>query len=204
MLSLSKGAPSTVNVGGVSVPLDTNWRTWIKIWKVVDSTKPEWLKAAAILILAYPNDGEKPTPYEQASLDPDAALLAAIRFLERREENEQKRPLTAFQKKLSGKRLLDWDWDAASVIADFEREYKIDLTSPDTTMHWWRFMSLFDGLSDTSKTMDVVRVRAADLDDRNLSAREKRYLRERKQALMLPARTKEEVAENRRLRGSDV
>ena len=65
-------------------------------------------------------------------------------------------------------------------------------------------MSLFNGLSDTSKTMNTIRIRAADLDDKKLSAREKRVLREQKQMVMLPARTREEVAENRRLRGSDV
>lgn len=205
MLSLTQPAPSTVDVGGVLVPINTDFRTWLSIWKVVENAKEEdWLKGAAILILAFSDEGPSPTPYEQIKDKPDDALRSALGFLERSDPGDEKRPLTNTQKRLARKRLIDWDWDAQSVISDFEREYAINLLDPAIDLHWWRFMSLFNGLSDTSKTMNTIRIRAADLDDKKLSAREKRVLREQKQMVMLPARTREEVAENRRLRGSDV
>ncbi len=70
-------------------------------------------------------------------------------------------------------------------------------------MHWWRFWSLFRGMSDGSHTMEVIRTRTAEED--GLSSEERSALRERKQALMLPARTREEAERNRNLRwGQDV
>lgn len=205
MFGLNKTMPSTVMVGGISVPINTDWRTWISVWKVVDSVgKSDFMKSAAILLLAYSHKGESPTPYKLVQAHPDEALKQAMDFLSRHNANDPVRPQTPKQKRLADKRLIDWDWDASTIIADFEREYSIDLTDPNLHMHWWRFMSLFTGLSDTSKTMDTVNIRAADLDSKHLSAKEKRLLKERKRAVMLPARTSKEAAENRQLRGSDV
>ena len=39
--------------------------------------------------------------------------------------------------------VFDWEADSAIVAADFMRFYGIDLLSPSTQMHWYRFMALF-------------------------------------------------------------
>lgn len=196
---LTAKMPSTVDVGGFSLPVDTSWRTWVDVWRITDNpTKESWKKGLAILALAFP-DREA---YSVATKHPEEAFEAVMGFLVRGNDQE-KRPLTAREKKLSKVRTFDWDYDDSRVVSDFEREYNIDLTDPALDMHWWRFMALFDGLSDTSTTIEAIRIRAADMDAKGMSKEEKRYLRERKIALMLPARTREEVALNRKIRGND-
>ncbi len=199
MLSLIKNdLPSAVSVGGISVPIETDWRIWIKVWHVQEKTAEPWKKAYAILSLVFTDADSLHIVTEK----PDEALEQAVRFLNRTlGDTLPTRPPTRRERALRGMRLFDWDYDAARIVADFEREYSIDLTNPDTKMHWWRFMTLFNGLSDTSATMEAISVRAADLDAKGMSKEQKKHLRERKAALMLPARDEKEAARNRELRG---
>ncbi len=193
---ITKKLPASLIVAGISVPIDTDFRTWVQIWKIRESNKDGWKKAFAILTLAYPSEEYK----QFIASNYEDALSEALDFLNRTLGNDApERPLTRSEKRLRGLRLLDWDYDAPRVVADFAREYDIDLTDGDLTMHWWRFMALFNGLSDQSATMEAIAIRAADIDDKNLSGDAKRRLRERKTALMLPARSKEEAAQNRKL-----
>lgn len=203
---LTKQMPSTVDVGGISVPIDPSFRTWIDIWTVVDNPKAlDWKKAAVILLKAFPREPQSDgsVPYQIAVAHTEKALMAALDFLQRKSVNGPEKPPTKQQRRMKKVRLFDWRYDAVRVISDFEREYHIDLTDPKTDMHWWRFMSLFDGLSDTSQTMEAIRIRAVDLDDKNLNKQMRASYRERQQALMLPARTREEAAHNRHIRGMD-
>lgn len=195
---LTKTLPSTVDVGGFSIPIETDWRTWVKVWEVRESRKEGWKRAFVILSLVFTD----PNALQVASENVDEALEKAIAFLDRTlGDSTPPRPPTKREKQLAGKRLFDWEWDSARIAADFTREYGIDLTDPYTKMHWWRFMSLFNGLSDTSSTMEAISIRAADLDAKGMSKEQKKHLRERKAALMLPARDREEAARNFELRG---
>ena len=203
---LTNALPSAVNVDGISISINTSYRIWIELWTVIDTPKAEaWKKGAVLLLKAYPNKPQSDgvIPYQYAMEHTDAAVEAAIDFLQRKQPDDPQKPLTREQKRLSKLRLFDWRHDANRVISDFEREYAIDLTDPKTDMHWWRFMALFDGLSDSSQTMDAIRTRAVDLDDKRLNKQMKASYRERQKALMLPARTREEAAHNRRIRGFD-
>lgn len=200
--ALTGGLPDSVEVCGEPVSVDTDWRVWVDVWRLMDDVASDSSKRAiAVLALAYPRSGESPTPFELAAQNPNAALEAALAFLERKQAGQPKRPETKSQRRNKGKRLFDWDWDAERIVSDFEREYSIDLTDPELHMHWWRFMALFNGLSDKSQTMNAISTRAADLGDKRLGKEERRILRERKLAYMLPARTKEEAAANRAIRG---
>lgn len=203
---LTKQMPSTVDVGGISIPINTSFRVWIDIWTVVDNPNAEsWKKCAAMLLKAFPQEPSEDgrIPYQIALTNTQEAIDAVIKFLQRKTSEDKPKPPTKNQRRLEKIRLFDWKYDAIRVISDFEREYHIDLTDPQTDMHWWRFMALFDGLSDTSQTMEAIRVRAVDLDDKRMSKQIKANYRERQQALMLPARTREEAAHNRHIRGMD-
>ena len=135
------------------------------------------------------------SPLSVALALPQEALDASLAFFN---FNEPRRPSTPRQKRLEHIRAFDWDWDAYRVIADFQRFYGIDLTDARLRMHWWRFWSLFRGLGDGSNTMETMRIRTAE--EEKLSGEERSALRERKQMVMLPARTREEVERNRDLR----
>lgn len=198
---LTNPLPSKVKVGSDAIRIATDFRIWVDIWRLIDdSTIDDQDKVLAIFALAFPRDGESPTPFKQALSNPEESMSGVIRFLKREQQGEFKRRPTKREKSLSGQRLMDWDFDAERIISDFQREYCIDLTSPNTKIHWWRFMALFGGLSDTSKIMEAIGIRAADLSDKKLSKEDRAELKQRKLAVMLPPRTKQEVLDSRRLR----
>lgn len=196
--TLVEGLPSTVNVGGISLPLATGHRTWLRVWELTgaDDVAP-WVKALGVFKLAY--GGIEPVAGHE-----EEALEQALAFLDRTLGSDvPPRPLTMRERRLAKKRLFDWTHDAQRLVADFQREYGMDLTDPGLELHWWRFMALFNGLSDASGTMEAIAVRAADLDDKGLSKEGRKSLRERKAGVLLPARNEDEAREAQRiLRGS--
>lgn len=195
---LTEGAPRSVEFGGGEVPVNTDWRVWMTVWQVLeDGAFEPSEKAAAVLALAFP-EGE---PFEAAMRRPNDALEAALRFLRREQDGVPPRPLTRTERRLRSTRLFDWEYDAPRIAADFQREYGIDLTDEGTCMHWHRFMALFNGLGDRSQIVKAISIRAADLDSGKLGREERNALRERKMAVMLPAKTAEEAARNRMIRG---
>lgn len=192
---LVRTLPSTVSVGGFVIPIETSYKIWIQVWQIQERPDLEATKKIfGILYLAYPDES-----MPVVSQNKDEALEAALKFLDRTlGDTTPPRPLTQREKRIKDMRLFDWDWDSARVIADFMREYNIDLAD-DQDMHWWRFMSLFNGLSDTSATMEAISIRAADIDAKGMSSEQKKHLRERKASLLLPARTEKEAAHNRQM-----
>lgn len=195
---LTEGAPCSVDVCGVDLSVNTDWRVWMTVWQVLDDPSPDPAeKALAVLALAFPHGEAR----EEAMRHPNDALEAAMDFLRRRDPSVPDRPPTRSERRLRGKRLFDWEYDASRIAADFQREYGIDLTDEATSMHWYRFMALFNGLGDRSQIVQAISIRAADLGDGRLGKEERSELRERKMAVMLPARTEEEAACNRRIRG---
>lgn len=204
---LTKPMPSSLEVGGIFVPINTDYRTWIDVWTILDNpTADPADKGAGVLLKAFPRtmDGNGSVPYLQAAKHPEEALHRSLLFLECKVKDSAPKPPTAAQRRLSKLRLFDWAYDSKRVVSDFEREYRIDLTDTATQMHWWRFIALFNGLSDSSQTMTAMQIRGIDLDDKRLGKDERKHYQERQQALMLPARTREEASRNSRLRGVDV
>lgn len=195
--------PRSVSIDGGSVRIRTEYRVWIAVQRLCDDPSAADSLGARILATAFDGaarPGEQAPPLARALASPEAALEAALLFFN---FNEPRRPATPEQRRLARIRSFDWDWDAYMVVADFQRLYGMDLTDPALRMHWWRFWSLFRGLGDGSRTMDAMRTRTADED--GLSGEARAALRKQKQALMLPARTEEEVRRNRELRwGQDV
>nr|DAT38037.1 MAG TPA: hypothetical protein [Caudoviricetes sp.] len=150
-------------------------------------------RAQAILLIYYGrgavrNGARRIELPDAVNADPAGALQAALGFLNLNEPQKPKRMLGKAAAK--GARLWDWDYDAPRVIADFQREYGIDLTDPALDMHWWRFWPLFRGLGDSSLTMTAMAARGADPSEYEGDAR--RRLVERQRELALPARTEEE------------
>ena len=193
---LLEGVSTTVAVGGTPVSLNTSHRTGIQVMRLVDDPAvSEEEKAKMLLVLYFARlevPGEALRLPQAVSANPQEAVEAALSFFNL---NEPRPPVPASSRQAAGVRTFDWDWDAGRVLADFQREYGIDLTNPRTRLHWWRFWSLFRGLSEGSQTMEAIRVRAAVPDEKRMGREAVEDLMRRKAALMLPARTKEEAAQ---------
>lgn len=195
---LVDGAPSTVDVGGVSVDINTSWRTGVRAMMAADD--PELTaqeQAQAMLMLFYGRwessiHGKRKIILPKIVTHAETALETALWFLNL---GEPRKPQSMNgSSSQSHERTWDWEFDAWRVVADFQREYHIDLLACDD-MHWWRFWSLFRGLSDSSRTMQAIGIRGMQIDAK-MSAAEKKRIERMKLDVMLPARTREEAIRN--------
>lgn len=65
--TLTGGLPSALKIDGELIPIHTDWRVWIDVWRLVDNpTADKGAKVVAILALIFPREGESPTPFERA------------------------------------------------------------------------------------------------------------------------------------------
>lgn len=191
---VTDGLPRSVEVGGRRVPIETGFRRWIRIMQAADDPRPHnAVKVEAMLRLAYGH----PYPPEVGA-DRQGAVDAALDFLH---FNEPAPPPTERQRSKVRKRTWDWSYDAPYLIADFQREYGIDLTDMGLDMHWWRFWALFRGLGESSRSRDLIGIRQAD--EKGLGKAQKADLRERKRQALLPARNEEEARANTKIRWSE-
>lgn len=166
--------PRTVDIGGTSVPLKTGYRTGIAVVRVAESSLTDALKAGAILRLYFG---------DAVPADATSALEAVMAF----------HRCGAPPPKRQGRRLLDWDHDAGMILADFRREYGIDLADAVTKMHWWAFMAYFANLSNTSETKTAMYYRNTPV-PRELAGHEARRFKSLKRAYALPPRSAEAQA----------
>ena len=63
----------------------------------------------------------------------------------------------------SGKRLYSYNQDAELIYCAFYAQYHIDLEKEN--MHWWKFLTLLGGLDKDCRFMQVVRLRAMELNE---------------------------------------
>lgn len=127
---LASPLPDAVDVGGASIPIRTGFRTGIQVARTLDSGLSGGIITQTMLGLYMPGTRMP---------DLDAAVTACIWFFRCGKTG----------KSASG-RVIDWDHDADTILADFQREYGIALADPATRLHWWVFMALMRGLSGDS------------------------------------------------------
>lgn len=57
-------------------------------------------------------------------------------------------------------KVMDYVQDSAYIYASFTSEYGIDLFKEQDKLHWWKFYSLFEGLSPDSLIKRIMAIRA--------------------------------------------
>ncbi len=75
-----------------------------------------------------------------------------------------------------------FDYDMDLILAAFYQQYHMDLLQ--AKLHWWEFKSLFDGLTDQTKFIQVVGYRTADIS--KLDKEQKKRYKELKEFYALP------------------
>lgn len=192
---LLSAPPASVRVGEDDVAINYSHRVGIQVMRLMDDVARSDSDKLHVLLFLYfgkkTYSGTLGLP-EAVVASPARAVEAAVLFFNLAEPRP---PDTLGSKVFSGMRLFDWDWDAGRVLADFQREYGIDLSDGSLRMHWWRFWSLFQSLSEDSQTMRAISVRGAVPNEKEMGRAGVEDLMRRKMALMLPARTLEEAAQ---------
>lgn len=73
--------------------------------------------------------------------------------------NTQKRPETRTKEQKN----FDFEYDGEYIYASFMLDYGIDLVDIQGKLHWKKFISLFQGLSERTKIREVMRIRTMDI-----------------------------------------
>ncbi len=68
--------------------------------------------------------------------------------------------------KNTGIRTVDFRQDGAYLYSSFLYDYKINLVKARNKLHWWEFISLFQGLSENTKMREVMRIRGQKIPER--------------------------------------
>lgn len=67
----------------------------------------------------------------------------------------------------TGLKTFDFEQDSIYIYSSFMADYSIDLFEQQNKMHWWKFISLFQGLSDRTKMHEVLSIRQREIPEPN-------------------------------------
>lgn len=141
---LTEELPDSITVDNIHYSIDTDFKTWIKIYYELNKGTKKGIINALVLAMGD----------IQVKFDLGKALEAICGFMQCGEEVSG----TA-----KGKKCLDFAYDSKYIYAAFMQQYKIDLT--ETNMHWWKFRALFDGLDSNTKIMKIIEIRSVNLSE---------------------------------------
>jgi len=142
-----KALPETVTVDGSACPVNTDFRTILKILRMfADGTIPDAHKPVLLCRWFFCD------PVNSRHID--SAVLAFRDFLRRGD--------TAQLEQGESQPVFDFEQDASEIYASFLALYGIDLIDV-AELHWWRFSALLDGaLIGACALSEKIRLRTLD------------------------------------------
>nr|DAU84136.1 MAG TPA: hypothetical protein [Caudoviricetes sp.] len=193
---LTDRLPVSVMIGGSEIGLNADFRASITFETML--MENEGRSEEEIIIQAldlYYADQWKTLPYESGR----EAIEKMLWFYRcgRSEPKRQKSRLKAPP--------YSYDYDAPYIYAAFLEQYGIDLQKVDF-LHWWKFRAMFDALAENTRIMEVIKIRAIELDGK-MSKEQKTYYRKMKKIYELPRKEKSEeqkALEEILLNGGDI
>lgn len=190
MLSLlTRPLPSSVDVGGRAVSVNSGYRTGL-----MASALPDDGDGRARLLWLLFADRRSGRLRDGVAGHEAEALAAGAEWLDGAWGSF---PYGSGRKEPRGRRLWDWDADAGVVCCDFQRLYGLDLTSASTQMHWYRFVALAAGAMRTEGSLSGAASSSRVPPRRGASRQEREALARRAEAWALPP-TDEELRERAR------
>ena len=164
--------PRTVRADNRDYTIDTDFRTWMKFENIMVDAGIEMDYKLYFMIRGVMNMPD----------DISEELIQALFSFYRLDK-----PI----RKTSGKQGeigYRFDYDMGLIVAAFRQQYGIDLLAAE--LHWWEFKSLFEGLTDQTKFIQVVGYRTADIS--KLDKEQKQRYTELKKFYALPVEKTQE------------
>lgn len=176
---LVEDLPDYVTLYDVKYPVFTSFKNWIKISLMAERGGLNDAKEVAkMLKLCY-----------REKLPPNivSAVLGMITFL----NGDTDFSVSSDKKK--SKRIYSFFDDANAIYATFYSKYGVDLTKED--MHWYKFCSLFEGLTEDNPFKTLLKIRTTD-EKEIKNAKSRRRIKELKAKYNLENGVEIDVAEN--------
>lgn len=148
--------PDRIEVDGVEFELDTDFRTALRCFEVIeDDSIDDYERALAVIYLLL-GDIPKNTNLEKVMKLLRKYLSCGI----------------TDSKYSVEKKDMDFFQDEKYIVASFMSDYHIDLSNNEP-MHWWHFINLLNGLTGECILNKVREVRTCDLSDYKGKSRER-------------------------------
>ena len=173
--------PEVAEICGTVYRLHTDYRDILEIFRQLDDPdNPEWLRWKIAVALFF--EGEVPEDdFREASL-----YLAD--FLSGGNPEET-----------AGSKLLDWEQDAAIIVADVNKVAGTEVRAVPH-LHWWTFLAYFNAIGEGQLSM-LVSLRDKLARGKKLEKWEQEYYRKHKSRVDLKKRySSEEIAAQERLK----
>ena len=177
--------PTTACIGGRVYPIHTDYRDVLNIFKHLDDPgQPEYVRWRIALALFY--EGDIPTEHMAEAMAYLAEFISCGR--------QDSRP---------GPKLLDWEQDAQTIVADVNRVAGTEIRALPF-LHWWTFLSYFHAVGE-GQLSTLIAIREKLRTGKKLEAWEQDYYRKNKERVDLKkqysAQEKEEQARLKALLG---
>ena len=177
--------PRTVELGGMEVGIETNFRTSIVFeMLMLDDSVSDAEKTVIAVDLFYGDLPEGVTTEE--------AVDKIIWFYTC---GKHKKNGTGSNGRNSGKAVYSFQHDCGYIYAAFMSQYGIDLQDVEY-MHWWKFRALFDSLDEDVMFMKIMKYRAVDL-TKKMSKEQKEFYQKMKKLYALPLSENEQERDDR-------
>lgn len=177
---LTSKLPVTVDICGTEVTIDTDFRTAIKYGKLLGSDLDDNEKALRILLLFFP--AEREFKHVKEMFEKIEWFYGGGKTPEEKRQEEKIKGMS------NGKEGYSFELDSWLICAAFMSQYGIDLTNIDY-MHWWKFLSLFNGLDSSNKIVEIMGYRTMKIDGK-YSKEQKKMYQELQQKYALPSTRK--------------
>lgn len=183
--------PTTVTVGGVEYPINTDFRTSILFEQMavdIDIEDEEKWR----YLLDYYYDGIHVTNENIGGLIGEALKFYRCERGQLQSNDESCKDSASS----SSDKIYDFDYDDMYIYGAFLQQYGIDLQDIEY-LHWWKFKAMFNSLKEDCKFCKILEYRSVDLSQVQDDA-QKEYYRKMKELYKLP--TKVSIKEEERQR----
>ena len=164
--SLTKKLPETVLIDGAAVEINTDFRMSIEFELLLqDDTISDEERVGKALYLYYPR-----IPKNLADAVEQMIWFYTCGQVDKRTK--------------SSKVLYRFDCDSSYIYSAFLSQYRLDLQELPY-MHWWKFRSLLQGLSEDNEFIKIIGYRAMEISSK-MTSDQKRFYKKMKEQHKIP------------------
>lgn len=148
---ITDALPESVELENKIYPIKTDFKVWLKFYRIMsDKNKSPAERSAAAIVCCFDSKKCKSLP---DTLEKTMKLLFDFYAGTAERDSDKKASV--------GKKVFDFNEDAEYIYAAFFQEYGIDLAKSE--MHWYRFLALFNNLSENTRLGRIIAWRSVDL-----------------------------------------
>ncbi|WP_058990595.1 Gp15 family bacteriophage protein [Anaerococcus rubeinfantis] len=191
MNKLIEGLPSTIDVNGRKIAINTDFRVWIKYEELMlDEEKEAEKQIMEVLDTCLVDD------FTITSLDDLEKLFDGLlnfyglgQKIENSKEEKESEEDSDFS---SSSKIYSFEHDWSYIYSAYMECYNINIFTAN--LHWWEFKALFNSLNDKCLFSKIMSFRSMKITSK-MSKDEKKYYRQMKKLYALPDERSEEEKE---------